>query len=75
MKNKDFAVFVLTYGRSDRVITYETLIKCGYIGKIYFICSDDDKQLKEYQSLYKDKVIVFITKEHLTLVIILMMTE
>tara|TARA_R110002020_G_scaffold360270_1_gene572908 strand:+ start:419 stop:1276 length:858 start_codon:yes stop_codon:yes gene_type:complete len=64
MENKDFAVFILTYGRADRVITYETLIRSGYNGLIYFICSDDDKELKEYQNLYKDKVIVFSKKDY-----------
>ncbi len=53
MENKDFAVFVLTYGRSDRVVTYETLKKQGYTGKVYFICSEDDKELEVYKNLYK----------------------
>ena len=64
MENKNFAVFILTYGRADRVITYETLKKRGYTGKVYFICSDDDKELETYQNLYKDKVIVFSKKDY-----------
>jgi hypothetical protein len=64
MENKDFAVFILTYGRADRVVTYKTLISSGYNGRIYFICSDDDKELKEYQNLYKDKVVVFSKKDY-----------
>jgi hypothetical protein len=64
MDNKDFAVFILTYGRADRVVTYKTLISSGYNGLIYFICSDDDKELKEYQNLYKDKVVVFSKKDY-----------
>ena len=64
MENKDFAIFILTYGRADRVITYETLKKRGYTGKVYFICSDDDKELETYQNLYKDKVIVFSKKDY-----------
>ena len=52
MENKEFAIFILTYGRSDRVITYETLKKRGYTGKVYFICSDDDKELKKYKNNY-----------------------
>ena len=31
----------------------------GYTGKIYLICDDGDKTLSEYQSKYKDQVIVF----------------
>lgn len=55
----DTAVFILSYGRADNVITYHTLIKANYQGKIYIVVSDDDKQLDEYIKIYKDKVIVF----------------
>lgn len=54
-----YAVFILTYGRADRVYTYETLKKQGYTGDIYLICSDDDKQLEEYKNRFGKKVIVF----------------
>lgn len=54
-----YAVFILTYGRADRVYTYETLKKQGYTGDIYLICSDDDKQLEEYKKRFGKKVIVF----------------
>jgi len=64
MQNKDFAVFILTYGRSGKVSTYETLKKRGYTGKVYFICSDDDKELETYKRLYKEKVIVFSKKDY-----------
>jgi hypothetical protein len=33
----NFAVFILTHGRPDNVKTFNTLKKCGYTGKIYFI--------------------------------------
>ena len=59
MKNKKFAVFILTYGRADKVITYKVLRDHGYTGKIYLICSTDDKQLDKYKELYGDDVIVF----------------
>ena len=59
MGNKEFATFILTYGRAKKVYTYETLKKAGYTGKIYFVCSTDDKQLDEYKKLYKENVVVF----------------
>ena len=59
MENKEFATFILTYGRAKKVYTYETLKKAGYTGKIYFVCSTDDKQLDEYKKLYKENVVVF----------------
>ena len=46
MKNKDFAVFILTHGRPDNVITYNTLKKAGYTGDIYIVIDNEDK-LKE----------------------------
>lgn len=64
MIDKDFAVFILTYGRPDNVKTYKTLKRFGYTGKIYFICSDDDKQLDKYKELYKKQVIVFSKKDY-----------
>lgn len=59
MRNKNFAIFILTFGRHDRVFTMETLRKMGYTGKIYLVCSTDDKQLPLYQEKYGDDVLVF----------------
>jgi len=60
MKNrKDFAVFILTHGRADNVVTYNTLRKQGYTGRIYLMVDDEDKQVDEYKKRYKDQVIVF----------------
>lgn len=58
-KNNEYAVFILTYGRAEKVYTYNTLIKQGYKGDIFFVCSDDDKQLGKYQELYGKNVFVF----------------
>jgi hypothetical protein len=59
MENKnDLVVFILSYGRADKVLTYDTLKKQGYTGKIYLICSDDDKSLDTYKNKY-DNVFVF----------------
>ena len=59
MATPNYAVFILTHGRPDNVITYHTLRKSGYTGKIYLICDDEDKTLTDYQSKFKDQVIVF----------------
>ena len=64
MIDKDFAVFILTYGRPDNVKTYKTLKRFGYTGKIYFICSDDDKQLDKYKELYNNQTVVFSKKKY-----------
>lgn len=57
--NKNFAVFILSHGRPDNIITYQTLRKCGYTGRIVIVVDDEDKTLAEYKKRYKDEVIVF----------------
>ena len=59
----NFAVFILSHGRANNIITLEALKKGGYTGKIYIIIDDEDKQGPEYKRLYGDKVIVFSKKE------------
>lgn len=62
--NRKIAVFILTNGRSDNVITYKTLRAVGYTGKIYLIVDDEDNRLQEYKDKYKDEVIVFSKKDY-----------
>tara|TARA_R110002020_G_scaffold2083_1_gene9506 strand:+ start:389 stop:1249 length:861 start_codon:yes stop_codon:yes gene_type:complete len=64
MANKEFATFILTYGRAKKVYTYETLKKYKYTGNLYFVCSTDDSQLNLYKELYKDKIVVFDKKKY-----------
>jgi hypothetical protein len=59
----DFAVFILTHGRPDRVLTYDTLIKAGYTGKIYIVIDDEDKTAEQYRARFGDKVIQFCKRE------------
>lgn len=63
MMNKDFAVFILTHGRANNVITYDTLRSQGYTGKIYLIVDDEDSQQEEYKRKYGNQVIVFSKRE------------
>lgn len=55
----NYAIFILTHGRPNNVITYKTLRNCGYTGKIYLIVDDSDKTINEYKSIYGNQVIVF----------------
>jgi hypothetical protein len=48
MYNNNFAVFILTHGRPDNVKTLNTLNRCGYTGKIYFIVDNEDKTIDKY---------------------------
>lgn len=56
----DFAVFILTHGRADNVVTYHALERAKYSGKTYFIIDDEDDQGNEYRRRFgKENVIVF----------------
>lgn len=59
MRN-DFAVFILSHGRPNNVITLNTLKKANYTGKWYIIIDNEDKTADKYYKKYgADKVIMF----------------
>jgi len=61
--NNNFAIFILTHGRPNNVLTYKTLFDAGYTGKIYFIVDNEDLKGAEYVEKYgKDNVIIFDKK-------------
>lgn len=63
-KNNDFAVFILTHGRPDKVITYQTLKKMNYNGNLYFIVDNEDKTIDKYiENFGKENVIMFDKKQ------------
>lgn len=55
----DFAVFILSHGRADNVITYKTLQRAGYTGRVYIVIDNEDKQADKYYQNYSDMVIMF----------------
>tara|TARA_R100001086_G_scaffold98078_1_gene48800 strand:- start:526 stop:1374 length:849 start_codon:yes stop_codon:yes gene_type:complete len=55
----NFAVFIMVHGRPNKVLTYETLRKQGYTGKIYLVGDDLDVTINDYKKIYKDKLIIF----------------
>jgi len=55
----DFAVFILSHGRPDNVITYRTLLKAGYTGKIFIVIDNEDKTADQYYINFGNKVIQF----------------
>lgn len=60
---EDFAAFILTHGRPDRVYTYQSLLKAGYTGKIYLVIDDEDAKGDEYRKRFGDKVLTFSKRE------------
>lgn len=63
MKMNDFAIFILTHGRADNVITLKTLEKTGYTGKIYLIIDNEDKKADEYFKIFGLKMVVQFDKK------------
>jgi hypothetical protein len=59
----DFAVMLLTHGRADNVKTIRALEEGGYTGKVFIVIDDEDRQAKEYQKRYGDKVRIFCKSE------------
>jgi len=57
--NDNFAVFILSHGRPDKVITYNNLIRSGYTGAVYIIIDNEDNTAHQYQKNYGDIVIAF----------------
>jgi hypothetical protein len=55
----DFAAFILTHNRPNRMRTYSALRSCGYTGRIYIVCDDSDPALEQYRKKFGDDVLVF----------------
>lgn len=63
-ENKNHAVFILSHGRPDNVITYNNLRSHGYTGRIYIIVDDEDKTIDKYKQNFGDQVIVFSKSDY-----------
>ncbi len=60
---EDFAIFILTHGRANRVDTINTLKKQGYTGRIILLVDDEDKQISEYKRNFGSQVYIFPKKD------------
>lgn len=63
MENENFAIFIMVYGRPEKNLTYDTLKKCGYTGKIYLVGDNTDDKIEGYKSKFGDELLVFDKKE------------
>lgn len=58
--NNEFAVFIITHGRADKVVTMNTLKNGKYSGPTYLIVDNTDSQIELYRTKFgKENVIVF----------------
>ena len=60
---KDFAVFILSHGRADNVITWGTLDRCGYTGRRYVVVDNEDDQEEQYRKRFGKAVLVIDKRE------------
>lgn len=59
----DFAVFILTHGRADCVVTEKAIRKAGYTGKRFFILDDEDDQIEFYKENFGEENIIVFDKQ------------
>lgn len=60
---EDFAIFILTHGRAENVVTMRALKRLGYSGKWYMVIDNEDEKAPMYYEKYgKDHVIMFDKK-------------
>lgn len=59
MRN-DFAIFVLSHGRADKLLTIPKVLSAGYTGRWYIIVDNEDSQEQAYRDRFgSDHVICF----------------
>jgi hypothetical protein len=63
MENKDFAVFIISNGRPDKVYTQTMLKKYNYTGEYFIILDDEDESYYKYvKNFGENKIKVFNKK-------------
>lgn len=60
MKSNSFCIFIISHGRPDKVVTLQTLKKCGYTGPLFIVCDNEDKTVDKYiENFGKDRIVIF----------------
>lgn len=57
-----FGVFILTHGRPDNVLTFDTLRKAGYTGPVYLIIDNEDSRGQEYRDRFGPENVIEFDK-------------
>lgn len=65
MESKDFAVFILSHGRADTILTYKALRDGGYTGRTYVVIDNEDDQEEMYRQKFGDDIIQFDKRDYL----------
>ncbi len=61
---RNYAAFILSHGRPNKVLTVNTLKRHGYTGKIYIIIDDTDPTIEQYKQNFEN-VIVFNKQKYI----------
>lgn len=56
----DFAIFILSHNRADKIDTLSMLEKYKYSGKLYVVISEDNNQIGEYIKVVKGRATLLI---------------
>lgn len=63
MKNKNFAVFILTHGRPENIDTLKNLKRSGWNGPTYLIIDSHDKKGADYIRIYGENMVKIFDKD------------
>jgi len=55
----DFGIFIMSYGRPEKIPSLDCLMKSNYTGKWWIVVGNDDPKAEAYQAKYGDKCVVF----------------
>lgn len=61
---KDFAIFILTHGRPNKQLTYESLKTANCTMPIYFVLDNTDNTIQEYIDTYGAENIIIFDKNY-----------
>jgi len=64
MRN-DFAAFILTHGRPDKVMTYWSLRDAGYTGRLYLVVDDEDPTADLYRTRFGAENVLQFSKSEI----------
>ena len=62
-KKRDYAVFIVSHKRPDKIYTLSILEKCWYTGDTYIVIDDEDDTVEQYKEIHWDSLIVFDKKK------------
>jgi hypothetical protein len=65
MENKDFAVFIISNGRPDKVYTQTMLKKYNYTGEYFIILDDEDESYYKYVKNFEENKIKVFNKKNI----------